>query len=92
MPSPSNTAARFQGFHSNAVFAFGMKLRMKTAVAIVGGFVVVTMGVLTVALDGTEAHANVKIGGSGSTVTSTPTTTLMTASAAPAVKAPKPTA
>ena len=70
-----------------------MHLRMKTVVAIVGGFVVVAMGVLTVALGGTEAHANVKIGGAGNTVTqTTPPTTPAIGSASPTVKAPPPSA
>ena len=52
-----------------------MKSQMKTVVAIVGGFVVVGMGVLTVVVGGTEAHAKV-LGGSGDTVTQTTPTTL----------------
>ena len=69
-----------------------MKLRVKTVVAIIGGFVVVGMGVLTVAVGGTEAHAKV-IGGSGDTVTqTTPPSTPAIASATPTVKAPPPSA
>ena len=69
-----------------------MKLRVKTVVAVIGGFVVVGMGVLTVAFGGTEAHAKV-IGGSGETVTqTTPPSTPAVASASPVVKAPPPSA
>ena len=68
-----------------------MKLRTKTAMAIVGGFVVVGMGVLTVALGGTETHAKV-LGGSGDTVTQTTPTTLASWSASPTVKAKPPSA
>ncbi|MGE5694630.1 MAG: hypothetical protein ACM4D3_05160 [Candidatus Sericytochromatia bacterium] len=69
-----------------------MKLRVKTVVAIVGGFVVVAMGVLTVAVSGTEAHAKV-VGGSGETVTqTTPPSAPAVASASPVVKAPRPSA
>ena len=69
-----------------------MKSRMKTVVAIVGGFVVVGMGVLTVVVGGTEAHAKV-LGGSGDTVTqTTPPTTPAIGSASPTVKARPPSA
>jgi hypothetical protein len=69
-----------------------MKSQMKTVVAIVGGFVVVGMGVLTVVVGGTEAHANVKIGGAGNTVTSTTAPmTLEIPSASPKVLAPRQT-
>ncbi|WP_424743428.1 hypothetical protein [Mycobacterium sp.] len=68
-----------------------MKSQMKTVVAIVGGFVVVGMGVLTVVVGGTEAHAKV-LGGSGDTVTQTTPTTLASWSASPTVKAKPPSA
>lgn len=69
-----------------------MKLRLKTVLAVVGGFVVIAMGTLTVTVGGTEAHAKV-LGGSGTTVTqTTPPSTPAIASASPAVKAPPPKA
>jgi hypothetical protein len=69
-----------------------LTLRIRAVMAIVGGFVVVAMGISTVALGGTEAHAKIT-GGSGTTVTqTTPPTTPETASASPTVKAPPPTA
>lgn len=69
-----------------------MKLRVKSVVAVIGGFVVVGMGVLTVAVGGSEAHAKV-IGGSGDTVTqTTPPSTPAIASATPTLKAPPPSA
>jgi len=70
-----------------------MNLRIKTILAIVGGFVVLAMGVLTVTLGSTEAHANVKFGGAGNTMTqTTPPTTPAIGSASPTVKATPPSA
>jgi hypothetical protein len=69
-----------------------LTLRIRAVSAIVGALIVVSMGILTIARGGSEAHAKVTAG-SGTTVTqTTPPTTPETASASPAVKAPPPTA
>ena len=64
-----------------------MKSQMKTVVAIVGGFVVIAMGVLTVATGGNEANADDK-GVAGTTITmGMPPSIPPTAKAQPILKA-----
>ena len=65
--------------------------RVKVVAAAIGAGVVVTMGALTVALSGTQAHAGTaKIGGAGNTITeTTPPSTPPVKMAVPALKAHK---
>lgn len=67
----------------------GIGSRIKVVAAAVGAIVMITMAVLTAAIGGNEAHADVTVGGAGSTSTQDrPPTLPPIPSAAPTMKAP----
>jgi hypothetical protein len=74
--------------YSNNSKLHGLGTRVKTLSAVIGAGVVVTMGALTAAFGGNEAHATNQFGGAGDTTTkSAAPTTVATSVAQPLVKA-----